>query len=93
VTDAADERKARALDIVSSMQVLSARMQELIGTRNAIDTRHTPAGMITGRPDEVRQALQEIDDEYDSIAATHAQLTKELLREVAEMTAGEPVDS
>lgn len=88
-----DERKARALDILSRMQVLSARMQELIGMRNAIDTRHTPAGMVTERPDEVRHALQEIDDEYASISATHAGLTEELLRELDTMTAGEPIDS
>lgn len=88
-----DERKARARELLERMMPLSARMVELLRVRSAIEARRSAEPLTTSERDELARALQEIDQEYETISATHAGLTRNLLSELDTLTAGEPIDS
>lgn len=75
------------------MGPLSARMVELLRIRRAVEARNSVEPLTTTERDELARTLQEIDQEYESISATHAGLTKERLSELDTLTAGEPIDS
>jgi hypothetical protein len=88
-----DERKARALELLEQMRVLSVRMIEALRVRKAIEAREAVGALTASEREEFTRVLQEVEEEYRALSAADAQLMEEFLREMAVLTEHEPPDS
>jgi chromosome segregation ATPase len=89
----ADERKARALELLERVRLLSDQMLESLRVRKAIEARRSCGNSTAGEREELARALQEVEQEYEALSAADARLMDELQRVMVALTRDEPTDS